>query len=212
LRILRSFETALSLSCSTIKGPNRLVHEPHQKLNIREFQSISNISCIILNLKARTGTELRKVLLVGEKKPEVEDVLGRIDELIRILKFLSRDLGDISKSLRELLNIPTEGQPTQPLRPPTSAQQTISFEEPTAPSAATVSGGARTVEDVQRVFPQDLAGMLYFEVTDDHVLIKPRQYLGSDNFRRIAAIVRDQLGGEYVSAGKDSHFRIPKKP
>jgi hypothetical protein len=53
--------------------------------------------------------------------------------------------------------------------------------------------------------------MLYFEETDEHVLVKPRLFLGSDNFRRIANIIRDQLGGEYVSAGKDSHFRISKK-
>jgi len=34
--------------------------------------------------------------------------------------------------------------------------------------------------------------------------------LGSDNFRRVASIIRDQLSGEYISAGKDSHFRVPK--
>jgi len=148
---------------------------------------------------------------MGEDKPEVEDVLRRIDELIRILRFLSQDLSELSKNLRELMNIPSIEQPTQPLRPPTSAQQTISFEGLAPPPATPISVGSRTVDDVQKVFPQDLAGMLYFEVTEDYVLVKPRQYLGSDNFRRIAAIIREQLGGEYVSAGKDSHFRIPRR-
>jgi len=151
-------------------------------------------------------------LLLGEEKPEVWDILKRIDELVRILKFLSRDLSDISRNLRASLNLPAEEpEPAAQLKPPVSAQQTISFEEPTPILPATVPGKIRTMEDVQRVFPQDLAGMLYFEVTDEYVLAKPRQYLGSDNFRRIAATVRDQLGGEYVSAGRDSHFRIPRK-
>ena len=145
---------------------------------------------------------------MGEEKPKVEDVLRRIDDLIRILKFLSEDLAEISKSLRSSLGIHGGAQPSQPIQPPRTTQQTISFEQPSAP---TVSGRIQTAEDVQRVFPQDLAGMLYFEVTDEYVLVKPRQYLGSDNFRRIAAIVRNQLAGEYVSAGRDSHFRIPRE-
>ncbi len=145
---------------------------------------------------------------MGEEKPKAEDILRRIDDLIRILKFLSEDLAEISKSLKASLSAAPEAQPSQPIQPPRSAQQTISFEETGAPG---VSGGIQTAEDVQRVFPEDLAGMLYFEVTEEYVLVKPRQYLGSDNFRRIAAIVRNQLNGEYVSAGRDSHFRIPRE-
>ncbi|MFQ6095959.1 MAG: hypothetical protein ACE5NN_07425 [Candidatus Bathyarchaeia archaeon] len=67
-----------------------------------------------------------------------------------------------------------------------------------------------TVEDVTKAFPRDLAGMLYFEDAGQSILIKPRHYLGSENFAKIAAILRDQLGGEYISAGKESHFRINK--
>ncbi len=145
---------------------------------------------------------------MGEEKPKVEEILRRIDDLIRILKFLSEDLAEISKSLKLSLGAPTGAQPSQAIQPPRTAQQTISFEQTGAPA---VSGAIGTVDDVQRSFPQDLAGMLYFEMTDEYVLVKPRQYLGSDNFRRIAAIVRNQLNGEYVSAGRDSHFRIPRE-
>jgi hypothetical protein len=41
------------------------------------------------------------------------------------------------------------------------------------------------------------------------LIVRPAHYLGSDNFAKIAAIVRN-LGGSYVSAGKNSHFEIPK--
>jgi len=68
-----------------------------------------------------------------------------------------------------------------------------------------------TAEQVSASFPPDLVKLLCFESTDEYVLIKARHYLGPDNFRKIAAAVKDQLGGEYVSAGKDSHFRIPLK-
>ncbi|NIU85562.1 MAG: hypothetical protein GWN64_19305, partial [Candidatus Thorarchaeota archaeon] len=51
--------------------------------------------------------------------------------------------------------------------------------------------------------------MLSFEEKDDYVKVKPRRFLGSDNFAKIASIVRG-MDGDYVSAGKQSHFRIPK--
>ena len=70
---------------------------------------------------------------MGEEKPKVEDILRRIDDLIRILKFLSQDLADISKSLRASLGVSTGTQPSQPIQPPRTAQQTISFEEAGAP-------------------------------------------------------------------------------
>lgn len=57
----------------------------------------------------------------------------------------------------------------------------------------------------------ELDGLTYIKVTDDYFLIKPRQYLGSENFKRIASIVQAQLGGEYISAGRDSHWRIKRK-
>lgn len=63
---------------------------------------------------------------------------------------------------------------------------------------------------VKTAFPQDLLNLLVFDETDEYITIKPRQYLGSENFAKIASIVRE-LGGEYISAGKESHFRVEKK-
>jgi len=66
-------------------------------------------------------------------------------------------------------------------------------------------------EKIAELFPKDLADLLTFEETAEWTIIRPRQYLGSGNFAKIAAIVRD-AGGEYISAGKKSHFRISRKP
>ena len=67
----------------------------------------------------------------------------------------------------------------------------------------------RTVEDVRASFPSELEEMLTFQENKDYIIMKTKRFLGSDNFAKIAAIVRAQKG-EYISAGKDSHFKIPK--
>lgn len=63
-------------------------------------------------------------------------------------------------------------------------------------------------EQVKAKFPSDLRELLNFERKGGGVIIKPKAYLGSDNFGKIAKIVRDS-NGEYVSAGKNSHFNVP---
>jgi hypothetical protein len=70
---------------------------------------------------------------------------------------------------------------------------------------------ALTAADASQAFPEDLRKMLSFSEDGDCVLVKPLGFLGGGNFRKVANIVKGELGGEYVSAGKDSHFRIPKR-
>ena len=67
-----------------------------------------------------------------------------------------------------------------------------------------------TVDIVKQLFPMELADMLTFEDYPEIVVVKPRQYLEGDSFPRVAAIVRS-AGGEYVRAGKESHFKVPKQ-
>jgi hypothetical protein len=84
-----------------------------------------------------------------------------------------------------------------------------STQRPTA-APAQAQQKKSTVEDVRMAFPEDLDNLLIFEEKDDFIMIKPRQFLGSENFAKIASAVRG-MGGEYISAGKDSHFRVYKK-
>ena len=67
-----------------------------------------------------------------------------------------------------------------------------------------------TTERVEQLFPEELRKLLNFEQTASGWKITPRQYLGSENFAKVADIVR-KAGGDYVSAGKSSHFLIPFK-
>ncbi|MDH5419748.1 MAG: hypothetical protein OEY39_03285 [Candidatus Bathyarchaeota archaeon] len=124
---------------------------------------------------------------MSEGKPSIEELSRRIDQLLNVLTMISRDLADISKSLK------SAGAPTA------------------APAIPAVpKEGMRGVEDVRESFSSDLEEMLIFEETGDYIVIKTRRFLGSDNFAKIASIVRS-LGGEYISAGKDSHFKVPRE-
>lgn len=126
------------------------------------------------------------------KKPTAEELAQRIDQLLIVLKEISEDLTEISRHLK------TEGPAT-----PTTAP---------APSVPAPAGTQmRTVADIRGAFPKELENMLFFEDAGSHIIIKPRAYLGSENFAKIASIVRGE-GGEYISAGKESHFRVPKEP
>lgn len=130
---------------------------------------------------------------MSKKKLSEEELLERIDELLNVLKMISRDLGEVSKSLK------TAAVPSAPAVPVT----------PTAPMPAGTAA-TRGVEDVKMLFSRDLEDMLSFDEKGEFIVVKPRQYLGSDNFAKIASIIRD-AGGEYISAGKQSHFRVPKE-
>jgi len=122
---------------------------------------------------------------MSEKKLKVEQLLQRIDELLTVLNMISRDLAETAKALKGIV-----GAPAEPIA--------VSEEK------------KKAMEDIKVLFPESLEGMLTFEEVKDFIVIKPRQFLGSENFAKIAAIVRD-AGGEYVSAGKESHFRIPRE-
>ena len=65
------------------------------------------------------------------------------------------------------------------------------------------------LSNITEAFPEDLESMLLFEETQQYYVVRPRHFLGSEDFAKIASIVRAH-NGEYVSAGRESHFRVPK--
>jgi hypothetical protein len=123
---------------------------------------------------------------MGEEKINMKELARKVDELLNLLKVISGDLTEVSMSLKAATG--------------TTAAPVISV----APSTKT-----RDINDIKQAFSSELTGMLLFEENEKFVIVKPRRFLGSDNFAKIASIVRD-LGGEYVSAGRNSHFNVPK--
>ncbi len=136
-------------------------------------------------------------------KEKVDSLIRRVDELVVILNGIMEDLRQVSASLKSL----AVSQITQPLTAPPSPRPSPPLTIAGAPQTLERS---KALEDIKMMFPDELEGMLSFEEKDEYIIIKPRQFLGSDNFSKIASIVRG-VGGEYVSAGKASHFRVPKK-
>jgi hypothetical protein len=117
---------------------------------------------------------------MGEEKQNIDEILKRIDQLLNVLNMVSKNLTEVLTILKAV-SVPV----------PTSREDT------------------GVLQGVRVMFPNDLEGMLEFKENEQYIIIRPRRYLGSDFFAQIASIIRD-AGGEYISAGKDSHFRIPK--
>ena len=132
---------------------------------------------------------------MSEEKENIEKLVERIDELLIILNGIVEDLRQVSTSLKSL----AVSQVTQPVTAPT-----------TQPPSPETYEKERSIEDIKMMFPEELENLLSFEEKDEYIVIKPRQFLGSENFAKIASIVRG-IGGDYISAGKESHFRVPKK-
>lgn len=128
------------------------------------------------------------------QEEKLEKLVERIDELLVVLNRISEDLRTVSSAMKSM----AVSQITQP---PPQAPAAVSHE---------IHEKQKSIDDIRMVFPEDLEALLSFEEKSDYIVVKPRQFLGSENFAKIASTVRG-MGGEYISAGKDSHFRVPKK-
>jgi hypothetical protein len=66
----------------------------------------------------------------------------------------------------------------------------------------------KTSTEIQNAFPKELRELLEFSEFSEGFAIRPKQYLGSENFARVVEVVKG-LGGQYISKGKESHFEVP---
>jgi hypothetical protein len=131
---------------------------------------------------------------MGSEKESLERLVERVDELLVVLSKISEDLRTVAASMKSMVG-------SQGVQPAPQAPATVSHE---------IHEKKTAVDDVRLAFPEDLEALLSFQEKGDYIMVKPKQFLGSENFAKIASAVRG-LGGEYISAGKDSHFRVPKK-
>jgi len=67
-----------------------------------------------------------------------------------------------------------------------------------------------TIERITQVLPRDLAKLVTFSDESDCIKVKMKTYLGADAFTRLNRTLRDSFDAEYVSNGKESHFKIKK--
>jgi hypothetical protein len=149
----------------------------------------------------------------GSDSEKIDLILKRLEEMNASIAKMQDELKTVSASLKSL----AVGQITKPptVHVTTSAPKppvTVFTPKPatTAAPPPVESSKTRSLTDVKMSFPEDLEARLAFEEKGEYIIIKPKSFLGSDNFAKIALTIRG-MGGEYISAGKDSHFRVPKK-
>ena len=141
---------------------------------------------------------------MSSDKEKLTQILQKVDEITVSINKISEELRLVSASLKSL----AVGQITQP--PPTVHITMPSTAQLTPASQALSQTKQRSVDDIRMSFPEELEARLSFDEKGEFIEIKPKMFLGSENFAKIASAVRG-MGGEYISAGKDSHFRVPKK-
>jgi len=152
--------------------------------------------------KAPSKTEAPLFKLLREIK---EAVLSKEQQRAHHLDKIATATDRIATALEKIANLPTAKVSTVPPKTPATPVKPVETPIPTDSTQTTPTG----IDKVKQLFPQDLLGLLKFEDIENYIKVAPRQYLGSENFAKIASIIRDN-GGEYISAGKDSHFRVQK--
>ena len=154
---------------------------------------------------------------MSTEREKLDQLLTKVEELTVTLNKASEELREVYVALKLL----AVGQITAPKPAVASASALYATSAPPTPvakptptppasTATTEPSRLRSLDDIRMSFPEELETRLGFEEKDNHIIIKPKQFLGSENFAKIASAVRG-MGGEYISAGRDSHFRVPKK-
>lgn len=134
-------------------------------------------------------------------KEKLNQLLEKVDEISASINKISEEIRSVSASLKSLAVGQITQAPARPSAPQASVAPPVAPKEPSK---------MRSLDDIRMSFPEELETRLSFDEKGDYIIIKPKQFLGSENFAKIASAVRG-MGGEYISAGKDSHFRVPKK-
>ena len=128
---------------------------------------------------------------MSEEKEKLEKLSMRVEEILTVLNNISEEVQGLSKSIKIALGV------------------NVSRASPLIPKIESANKN-KSINEVQRNFQRDLEKLLEFKEKTEYIIIKPKQFLGSENFAKIASIARE-LGGEYISAGRDSHFRVSKR-
>jgi hypothetical protein len=137
-------------------------------------------------------------------RPEVALTLiyGKLSSIETELKMLNGVFSKAAES-KSFVNTAQPAQTPAPVAqsPPTQSLQTPLPTEQT-PRVKEILAALEPVKDLLHI---------NLDESSMFVMVRPAQFLGSDNFAKVAQIIR-AIGGQYVSAGKNSHFEVPKAP
>jgi hypothetical protein len=133
-------------------------------------------------------------------------------------------LSEIKDEMKMLNSVFSKASQPQSFQSPAASQQPVQAKAPEAPKTENppevnpLQMPPKLAEQTPRVKEilvalAPVADLLKIdtETSSMLVLVKPASFLGPENFAKVAAIIR-AIGGQYVSAGKNSHFEISKAP
>ena len=118
-----------------------------------------------------------------------------------------------TKSVTNISQTPKIERPTAPektqAKPEEKKESTPTSALLSVPEQQTVSTD-KIVKLKEKLGPE-LADMLEYDVSSssNFIVVKPKKFLGTENFKIVCAKVKE-LGGDYIPAGKDSRWQLPK--
>jgi len=154
------------------------------------------------------ATEVKSPSFVSEKdaKQEKGKVTLTMSDVMLYIGKKTKEIHDDVHALRELLEKQRSAPaiPAQPIQPTSNATKTQSTLAP-----ATADAGLEKVNQALAEFIADGSIEINADAATMYYIVRTKKFLGAENFGKIASVVRG-LGGEYVSQGKASHFKIPR--
>ena len=150
---------------------------------------------------------------VGTPEPQPEKKLGTSELLERIYEvevYIGKTLKDQTEILAQIRDELVKNSKQVVVKNATITPVEVPAATP-LPPAPTSSAPDVKLAKIMTAFPEEILNLITINSEENNMwfIIKPKQFLGSENFAKIASAVRG-LGGEYVSQGKLSHFRISK--
>jgi hypothetical protein len=166
--------------------------------------------------------QVTNVIKIGDRevpilKPDIALTLiyGKISEAVSELKMLNSLFSKAAATPQSFQSTatPTAPTPTTIGAPTPVASPTPSTQATPAPTTAppTAEKSPRIKEILTGLEPVKDLLIIDTDSSAMFVIVRPSGFLGSEKFASVASAIR-QLGGTYVSAGRNSHFTITKTP
>jgi len=156
----------------------------------------------------------------SKKTAEEKKEILKIPPAEITLMYVSKELREMNAKFDKLLAI-FENATSQLKSQPTTMTTTtmtpnvvktgVPTPEPKPAEAKVPEMSARLAEVKLKL--GEFANMLNFDeqTSAQFIKVSPKQFLGAENFAKIATLIRTEFGGQYVSQGKHSHFLVPKQ-
>lgn len=163
--------------------------------------------------KPEPKQQVTNVIKIGDKevpilKPDIALTLiyGKLNEVVSELKMLNATFSKAAATSQSFQN----SAPT-PKTAPTTTTAPVNVGTPASTAPPVSEQSPRITEILAGLEP--VKDLLIIDTNSSamFVIVRPSSFLGSEKFAKVASAIRG-VGGSYVSAGKNSHFTIPKAP